>query len=265
MSDGLSTLTKQVLFSPLDDSGRTETVVGRIRSAIMLGIFADGEQLPNEIDLAGQLQVSPVTLRDALKAIREEGLARTTRGRSGGTFVIAPDESNMGRFEERLAAMPTLELRDLLDWQSALNGHSSYLAASRGSQHEAEVLANTMQQFRAAADAPHARRIMSRFLIEISSSSRSARLSKEIITLQIEVAPHAMLVFRDVDVREQAYERGMAVVFAIKAQRPALANERCLDFLDYINDRIIEFRHELTYRSPQPTTLQRKGVPHAVQ
>lgn len=249
MSDGLSTLTKKVLFSPLDDSGRTETVVSRIRSAIMLGIFADGEQLPNEIDLAGQFQVSPVTLRDALRVIRDEGLARTTRGRSGGTFVIAPDESNMGRFEDRLAATPTLALRDLLDWQGALNSHSAYLAASRGSPHEAEVLTNTMQQLSKATAAPHARRLISRFLIEISSSARSARLSKEIITLQIEVAPHAMLVLRDAEVREQSYERGMAVVFAIKAQRPGLASERCLDFLDYINDRIIEFRHELTRRT----------------
>ncbi len=260
MSDGLSTLTKQVLFSPLDDSGRTETVVSRIRSAIMLGIFADGEQLPNEIDLAGQFQVSPVTLRDALKVIRDEGLARTTRGRSGGTFVIAPDESNMGRFEARLAAMPTLELRDLLDWQSALNSHSAQLAASRGSQHETELLAHTMQQFREVEDAPHARRVSSRFLIEISSSSRSARLSKEIITLQIEVAPHAMLVFRDAEVREQTYERGIALVSAIRAQRPSLAGERCLDFLDYISDRVTELRHELTRRD---STLS-KGDRHAV-
>ena len=250
MPDGLSTLTKQVLFSPLSDSGRTETVVSRIRSAIMLGIFADGEQLPNEIDLAGQFQVSPVTLRDALKVIREEGMVRTTRGRSGGTFVIALDESNMGRFEQRLAAVPTLELRDLLDWQASLNSYSCFLAASRGSQYEAETLATTMQQFRATTDAPHARRVASRFLIEISSGARSARLSKEIITLQIEVAPHTMLVFRDAETREQTYERGSAVVAAIKAQRPGLASERCHDFLDYLHDRIFELRHELTHRDP---------------
>lgn len=253
MSNSLSTLTKRVLFSPLDDAGRTETVVGRIRSAILLGLFADGEQLPNEIELAGQFQVSPVTLRDALKVIREEGLARTTRGRSGGTFVIAPDESNMGQFEQRLAQMPTLELRDLLDWQGALNAHSAYLAAARGSEHEAEVLEATMQQFRAADEAPQARRIASRFLIEISSSARSARLSKEIVTLQIEVGPHAMLVFRDSEVREEVYERGTALVFAIKSRRPALASERCLGLLDYINDRIIEYRHELTHRVTEPT------------
>jgi len=249
MSNSLSTLTKRVLFSPLDGPGRTEAVVDRIRSAIMLGIFADGEQLPNEIDLAGQFQVSPVTLRDALKVIREEGLARTTRGRSGGTFVIAPDESNMGQFEDRLSKIPALELRDLLDWQATLNSHSANLAASRGSAREADRLKTTIELFKSAEDAPQARRLASRFLIEISSSARSARLSKEIITLQIEIAPHLMLVFRDPGVRLQTYERGLAVAFAIKSQRPSLAGERSLDLIDFINDRIIEYRHDLTHRA----------------
>lgn len=256
MTDAIGTLTRRVLFSPLSDSGRTETVVERIRSAIMLGIFADGEQLPNEIELAAQFQVSPVTLRDALRVIRDEGLARTKRGRSGGTFVIAPDESNMGMFEQRLGAVSALELRDLLDWQSALNSHSAYLAAERASPAEIEALDATALLMGATTDAPPARRILSRFLIGVSASARSARLTREIITLQIEIAPHNMLVLRDPNVRIACHQHASAVVSAIRAQHPEQAHTASIALIGYLSDRLLELRHALT----RPVVDSRRGI-----
>lgn len=250
MTDAIGTLTRRVLFSPLSDSGRTETVVERIRSAIMLGIFADGEQLPNEIDLAAQFQVSPVTLRDALRVIRDEGLARTKRGRSGGTFVIAPDESNMGKFEQRLGAVSALELRDLLDWQSALNSHSAYLAAERASTAEIEALSSTAQLLGTVTDASPARRILSRLLIGVSASARSARLTREIITLQIEIAPHTMLVLRDPSVRAACHQHGSAVVSAIRSQNPEQASAESIALIGFLSDRLLELRHALTRSVP---------------
>lgn len=245
MTDTIGTLTRRVLFSPLNEPGRTETVVDRIRSAIMLGIFADGEQLPKEVDLAGEFQVSPVTLRDALRVLRGEGLVRTVRGRSGGTFVIAPDESNMSRFEQKLGGLSALQLRDVLDWQAALNGHSAYLAAERASSREADLLMNMATQLGTARDAPSARRMLSRLLIEMSATGRSARLARENITLQIEVAPHAMLVLRSSCVRENSSALGCSMIEAIRSQDAYAASRNAIAFTEYIANRIIEFRHEL--------------------
>lgn len=251
MADVIGTLTKRVLFSPLDDFGRTEAVADRIRSAIMLGIFADGEQLPNEIDLAGQFQVSPVTLRDSLRMIRQEGLARTTRGRAGGTFVIAPDESNMGQFEHRLAETPILVLRDRFDWQAALTGHSAHLAAERAGVSEALSLRAAVDHFGSQVDAPQARRSLSRLLIEVSAAARSARLTREIITHLIEVAPNVMLVLRDAEVRGRCHRYAALVVDAITARNPELASGRAVEFIDSLRDEILERRFVLTQRTPQ--------------
>lgn len=245
MSDVLSTLTKRVLFSPLPDPGRTEVIVGRIRSAIMLGIFADGEQLPNEIELAAQFQVSPVTLRDALRVIRSEGLARTTRGRSGGTFVIAPDETNIEHFEKRLASISALDLRDLMDWQASLTSHGAFLAASRASADEATNLMNSVHQLANTDSAPRARRSVSRLLIEISAASRSAKLSREMITHQIEVSPHAMLVYRNPQIRADSAALGVHIVEAIKQHDPRAASNHAIRFTTFMSDRIIELRHDL--------------------
>lgn len=64
-----------------------EAVVGQLATAIRLGVFADGEQLPPERELSERLGVSRMTLRDSIAALREAGLVHTTRGRGGGTFV----------------------------------------------------------------------------------------------------------------------------------------------------------------------------------
>jgi DNA-binding FadR family transcriptional regulator len=252
MPDSLTTLTKRVLFSPLSDPRRTETVVSRIRSAITLGIFANGEQLPNEIELAAQLSVSPVTLRDALRVVREEGLVRTTRGRSGGTFVIAPDESNMRQFERSLAELPPIELRDLLDWQAAILGQAARFAAERASAHDTASLMSTIMLLGSAPDAPRARRANSRFLIELAASSRSVRISRTAVTLQIETAPHSMLVFRDPDARTETFERGQRVVAAVAERDVSAAHERTLEMTGFVGDRVVELHHDLSQRMLEP-------------
>ncbi|MEU9388144.1 winged helix-turn-helix domain-containing protein, partial [Streptomyces sp. NPDC048279] len=78
---------KRAVFAPVDSRARVDAVVRRIGDAIELGLLADGEQLPGETELAGQLGVSTVTLREALMALRQQGLVVTRRGRGGGGFV----------------------------------------------------------------------------------------------------------------------------------------------------------------------------------
>src|SRR5687768_6993283 len=84
----LSGDARRAVFAPLDDGAlRSEAVVRRVGSAIALGLLGDGEQLPTETDLATMLNVSTVTLREALAELRKLGLVDTRRGRGGGSFV----------------------------------------------------------------------------------------------------------------------------------------------------------------------------------
>ena len=87
----LSGDARRAVFAPLDDgAARPEAVVRRLGSAIGLGILVDGEQLPSEAQLAAALNVSTVTLREALSDLRARGLVATRRGRGGGKTVGAP-------------------------------------------------------------------------------------------------------------------------------------------------------------------------------
>src|SRR5215467_1164181 len=68
----LTTVRARTLFTPLDTGGRADTVTRRLAKAIRLGLLLDGERLPAESQLAGQLGVSTVTLREALATLRSE-------------------------------------------------------------------------------------------------------------------------------------------------------------------------------------------------
>ena len=84
---GRSTST---LWRPVRGGNAFEITVARLAQAIRLGMVGVGDQLPPERELAERLQVSRVTLREAIAALRDAGYLETRRGRSGGTFVRVP-------------------------------------------------------------------------------------------------------------------------------------------------------------------------------
>src|ERR1700742_3846143 len=91
MSAGdVEALWAQSVFAPVPVRNAFEVTVERLAQSIRLGVLADGEQLPPERELADLLGVSRVTLREAIKALREGGLVESRRGRGGGTFVVSP-------------------------------------------------------------------------------------------------------------------------------------------------------------------------------
>ncbi|MFD0635921.1 winged helix-turn-helix domain-containing protein [Catenulispora yoronensis] len=59
-----------------------ERLVERMVAAIALGSFAVGQKLPPERELAAQLGVSRVTLREALHQLERQGYVAIRRGRA---------------------------------------------------------------------------------------------------------------------------------------------------------------------------------------
>ena len=64
-----------------------ESVAEQIRHAIFSGQIEPGHKLPPERELARQFQTSRVALREALRALEQEGMISIKRGFGGGAFV----------------------------------------------------------------------------------------------------------------------------------------------------------------------------------
>ena len=138
------------VFAPLGDLGRAEAVTARLTDAISMGLLADGEQLPSEAELAGQFGVATVTVREALVALRQQGLLATRRGRGGGSFVIAPGDGSPASWPQRLRQVSLSELRDIGDHYLAIAGAAARLAAERSSPEDVERLRLATEDLRIA-------------------------------------------------------------------------------------------------------------------
>ncbi|MEU2336619.1 GntR family transcriptional regulator [Streptomyces sp. NPDC013172] len=222
---------RQAVFAPVDGGARVHAVVRRIGDAIDLGLLADGEQLPGETELAGQLGVSTVTLREALMALRQQGLVVTRRGRGGGSFVSSPETPDQERLRDRLRGWSTEELRDLGDHWAALSGTAGYLAAERTDDHDLEQLRRTVAELSRVPDAPTRGRLYGRFHVELAAAAQSARLTREQVALQTEVGALLCLVLGDDEYREEVADRHRDVISAVQDGAHTSARElaeRCV-------------------------------------
>jgi len=241
-ADLLSTLTRRVLFAPLSEHGRADVVAVRLKTAITLGVLAEGEQLPAEADLAAQLNISPVTLREALTQLRDQGLVTTRRGRGGGTVVANPLPSLLSASAEQARALSSVDLRDLADWRRAIAAESAQLAARRASNENLTVLARTASRMASAGDEIEARRADGRFLIEVAGASQSVRLSSTMIGLQVEYAPLLTLAYTAPDLRASVAGLFEGTVGAIRDTEPARARDCAVRAVDEVATRVSELR-----------------------
>ncbi|GAA3543376.1 FadR/GntR family transcriptional regulator [Zobellella aerophila] len=174
-------------FIRIRQEGRTEEVVRRLMEAIDLGLFAEGQQLPSETELAMQFGVATVTLREALAYLRQQGAIETRRGRNGGSFVRHAAELPTEILLKRLHELSTIELRDLCDEHLAISGTSARLAAKRAAPEHHQRLEHYIQALGKAESRRERRRADARFHIEVAVASQSVRLTHAEIRLQAEL------------------------------------------------------------------------------
>jgi DNA-binding FadR family transcriptional regulator len=184
----LSGDARRAVFAPLDDGAlRSEAVVRRVGSAIALGLLDDGEQLPTETDLATMLNVSTMTLREALSELRRLRLVETRRGRGGGSFVRARDDVLGELAETRLAELGTTDLRELGDAHGAVAAAAARLAAARASRTEIARLRDIVDRLAAADSVTAQRRTEGRYYIELAACAQSVRLTMQEMDLYLEL------------------------------------------------------------------------------
>ncbi len=216
---------RHAVLAPLDRRGRVAAVERRLADAIQGGVFGDGDQLPSEAELATQLGVATVTLREALVGLRRTGLVRTRRGRNGGTFVHAPAATAHARLLERLADLSVDDLRDLADHRAAIAGAAAALAADRASGADLERLAEHVERLARAATDAERRAADARFHVEMAATTRSLRLTRTEMELQAEAGALVWLASGE-DGRDRALADHRAVLAAVQARDAAQARGR---------------------------------------
>jgi DNA-binding FadR family transcriptional regulator len=165
------------IFRPVREGNAFEETVERLLQAIKLGVVARGRRLPPERELASLLGIGRVTLREAIRALRQEGYVESRRGRFGGTFVTyQPPEPRQGDLE-RVAAEMGERLRDALVFRTAVEtGAAQAAAVRRLSAGQAELLKSRLADADRAAPQDY-RRLDTRFHLTIAELTESPLLA----------------------------------------------------------------------------------------
>jgi len=240
-----SASARAAVFAPLDTVARAEIVGRRLADAIMLGLLADGEQLPTESDLAGAFGVSTVTVREALTALRQQGLVQTRRGRSGGSFVRAPTDPTSATLRQRLHSLTLADLRDMADHYIAIAGTAAYLAAERASPEDTQRLDYWTRGLTHAHSPGEYRRVEVHFHLEVAAAAQSPRLTRQEVQIQSEIGSVFWLPLGQRAGQEAALAEHLEITAAVAAGDGGMARDLVERHVRHALERVTDMRLQL--------------------
>jgi len=113
-----------------------EAVAAKIeREIISLG-WPVGQVLGSETDLIKRFDVSRAVLREAVRLVEADMIARMKPGPNGGLVVIPPDPEGVAHTMALYLTYEGVSVRQLLDMRSLVEGHAAALAATHGSAED---------------------------------------------------------------------------------------------------------------------------------
>lgn len=209
-----------------------EETVERLLQAIRLGVVAPGERLPAERELAARLNISRVTLREAIRVLQEEGYVESRRGRYGGTFVNLEPPRQSRREPRRVAEEMGVDLHDALTHRYVLETGAAEAAASRrlGEAERAHLVSRLSTA--GNAELPNYRRMDSRLHLAIAEVTASASLTSAVADVRMrlnELLDAIPLLERNISHSNEQHEE---IVRAILADDPPAARKAMAEHLD---------------------------------
>lgn len=181
----LNDRASQAMFRAVRTGNAFEETVERLLQTIRLGVVAPGERLPSERELAGRLNVSRVTLREAIRALQDAGYVESRRGRYGGTFVNAEPQRPSCADPRRIAQHMGVDLHDALTHRHVLETGAAEAAARRelGQAERAHLVSRLTSA--SEADLSSYRRTDSRLHLAIAEVTGAATLTSAVADVRM--------------------------------------------------------------------------------
>lgn len=135
----------KISLKPIKPKRISDQVFDQLRELIFRGELKPGEQIMPERELAEALNVSRISVRDAIKKLVVMGLLEQRQGQ--GTFVRNPDAKS----QNPLAIMMETQnasLEDLLEVRMGLECYPASLAAERALESDIQFLEKSIEEMR---------------------------------------------------------------------------------------------------------------------
>lgn len=215
-------IARNALLSPIEPAKATDQVIQRISEAISSGVLNPGDRLPPEAELAEQLEIAQMTLRQALDILRSRGYIETIRGRNGGSFITKQGI----KFSDPAAStnVRVKELQDLIDFRMAIENEAAALAALRATRVDIGRLElhldNCLNHKQNNKDHWLADNALHVAIVEVTGSTRMIKAASK---AQYELSVFFQPLIPDYESQKAHFEEHRAIILAITSGDPDAA------------------------------------------
>jgi GntR family transcriptional regulator, transcriptional repressor for pyruvate dehydrogenase complex len=216
----------QPIFGAIEQQRAHEYVAEQIRRQIGLGIIAPGEALPPERELARLFGVGRVTIQLAIGMLEADRLITTRRGRSGGSFVLAPAEQpGMLDFRVLEVAQSAQLIGEAIDFRQVVEPAAASAAARSRTKRELAAISSAAERMAAADTDPEFMREDTAFHLAIARATGNRFLAEAVEQIRLHLNSVLALLpdsqaWHEISVREHG-----AILDALTRRDPEAAHE----------------------------------------
>ncbi len=214
--------------------GGSETLVTQVSAALRQKIVAEGlkpgDKLPSEARIAEEFGVSRTVVREAVAALRADGLVEPRRG--AGVFVIEPMPQTAPPFRGVDHARIS-SIVDLIELRIAIETEAAALAALRRSPAQEEAILNAHRRVQQCIAAQEATAEADFALhLAIAEATNNPRFSEFMHLIGPNAIPRASLQLSpEPDYLAQIYDEHARIVAAISDRDSESARRAMQDHL----------------------------------
>jgi DNA-binding FadR family transcriptional regulator len=231
----LERLPPELVFRSIRSRNLFEETVARLGQAIKLGVVPYGERFPTERELAEQLKVSRVTVREALRALEQAGFVEIRRGRHGGAYVLQNEVKQSKKHARKLAREMGPGLDDALDFRRAIEPAIVELAAERHDEAQLAVATELLAESQQVPPSGY-RGADSRFHLALAAMANSPSLAGAATDVQLRLSELlSALPILDESIRH-SHAQHKKILDAIAARDGATARAMMIEHLEATAD-----------------------------
>ncbi|MGE4284252.1 MAG: FadR/GntR family transcriptional regulator [Clostridia bacterium] len=139
-------------IKPIKRTNISSKVSEQLRDQIIIGEWKAGTKIPSENDLAQQLDVSRITVRQALQKLTTLGLLETRPGE--GSYVIEPSLGIYMNSMIPLAFLSDAATMEVLEFRQIIEVETAGLAAQKATEEDIGKLENILDKMYEYKDKP---------------------------------------------------------------------------------------------------------------
>lgn len=237
------------LLSPLTLRTAGERIAERFVTAIALGEFVPGQQLPSERDLAATLEVSRTTIREALQRLHAAGYVTTRRGRGGGTFVQSGGGAESEEMIRRTLLPAWEELSEVLDFRRQIEQQIARTAAERRNDSDIKTIREAVEEYKRARDRAESQLADGSVHLAIAQATHNGRLAQLSVRTRREVSFGFDAEPYNPEVRQRALHQHPELAEAIIAGEPETAASVAALHFSLTEDMLRELHARIRLRS----------------